>query len=276
MSKVWYITGASRGFGHEWATAALERGDCVAATARNLASLDDLVQRFGNRMLPLRLDVTDRAAVFASVQQAHDHFGRLDIVVNNAGYGQFGMIEEISEAQARAQFETNVFGALWVTQAVLPFLRGQRSGHILQVSSIGGISAFAGIGIYNSSKWALEGFSQALALEVANFGIHVTLIEPAAYATDWSGPSAKHASPLPAYDPARQQAQAARARRTTSPGDPAATSKAILKVVDSPNPPLRLFLGDGPLAIATQDYESRLATWREWEDVAVAAHGKKG
>lgn len=275
MGKIWFITGASRGFGREWASAALERGDRVAATVRDLASLDDLAGRFGEHLYPLRLDVTDRAAVFAAVRQANAHFGRLDIIVNNAGYGQFGMIEELSEAEVRAQFETNVYGALWVTQAALPFLREQRSGHILQVSSIGGISAFAGIGIYNASKWALEGLSQALALEVAGFGIRVTLIEPAAYATDWSGSSARHAQPLAAYEPARQAAQQARARRTVSPGDPSASRAAILKVVDTPDPPLRLFLGDGPLAIATQDYESRLATWRAWEDVSVAAHGKQ-
>lgn len=276
MSKVWLITGTSRGFGREWTVAALERGDSVAATARDLSSLDDLAGRFGARLLPLQLDVTDRSAVFAAVQQAHDRFGRLDIVVNNAGYGQFGMIEELSEAEARGQFEANVFGALWVTQAALPFLREQRSGHLLQVSSIGGISAFAGISIYNASKWALEGFSQALALEVAGFGIKVTLIEPAGYSTDWSGSSARHAQPLPAYEASRSQAQQARASRTVSPGDPTATSKTILKVVDAAEPPLRLFLGDGPLAIATRDYESRLAEWREWEAVSIEAHRKTG
>jgi NAD(P)-dependent dehydrogenase (short-subunit alcohol dehydrogenase family) len=155
-ARTWFITGSSRGFGREWAIAALERGDSVAATARDTSTLDDLVERFGDRILPLKLDVTDRAAVFAAVAAAHERFGRLDVVVNNAGYGQFGLIEEISEDEARAQFETNVFGALWVTQAALPILREQRSGHILQVSSIGGISAFPNIGIYNASKWALE------------------------------------------------------------------------------------------------------------------------
>ena len=142
MSKTWFITGTSRGFGREWTGAALERGDSVVATARSIASLQDLVERYPDTLLALPLDVTDRAAAFAAVQQGHAHFGRLDIVVNNAGYGQFGMIEELSEAEARAQFDTNVFGALFVTQAALPFLRAQGSGHILQVSSIGGISAF--------------------------------------------------------------------------------------------------------------------------------------
>ena len=275
MAKTWFITGASRGFGREWTIAALERGDTVAATARDTSTLDDLVQQFGDKILPLQLDVTDRDADFAAVARAHDHFGGLDVVVNNAGYGQFGMVEEISEAEARAQIETNVFGALWVTQAALPYLRAQGSGHILQVSSIGGISAFPNIGMYHASKWALEGFSQSLAREVAQFGIKVTIIEPAGYSTDWAGPSAKHATPNPAYDTFRERVQQERAKRQTNPGDPPATREAVLKIVDAEKPPLRIFFGDGPLAIATKDYESRLATWREWEPVSIAAHGSQ-
>jgi NAD(P)-dependent dehydrogenase (short-subunit alcohol dehydrogenase family) len=273
VPKTWFITGASRGFGREWTIAALERGDTVAATARDTDTLDDLVRQFGDKVLPLRLDVTDRDAVVAAVQQAHERFGRLDVVVNNAGYGQFGMIEEISEAEARAQFDTNVFGALFVTQAALPFLREQGSGHILQVSSIGGISAFPNIGIYNASKWALEALSQSLAAEVADFGVRVTIIEPGAYSTDWGGASAKHAAANPAYDAFREKAAEQRKARAGNPGDPVATRAAVLQVVDAENPPLRVFFGDGPLAIATRDYESRLATWREWEPVSVAAHG---
>ncbi|SEL95311.1 NADP-dependent 3-hydroxy acid dehydrogenase YdfG [Blastococcus sp. DSM 46786] len=275
MAKTWFITGASRGFGREWSIAALERGDTVAATARDTASLDDLVQRFGDRVLPIRLDVDDREAVFAAVAQTHDRFGGLDVVVNNAGYGQFGMVEEISEAEARAQFDTNVFGALFVTQAALPYLRAQGSGHILQVSSIGGISAFPNIGIYNASKWALEGFSQSLAAEVADFGIKVTIIEPGAYSTDWGGTSAKHATPDPAYDAFREKAAEQRKARAGNPGDPLATREAVLQLIDAKNPPLRVFFGDGPLAIATRDYESRLAEWRAWEPLSVAAHGNK-
>ena len=272
--KTWFITGTSRGFGREWAIAALERGDKVAATARNLATLDDLVAKYGDAILPIELDVTDRDADFAAVRQAHEAFGRLDIVVNNAGYGQFGMVEEISEAEIRAQLETNVLGALWITQAALPFLREQGSGHILQVSSIGGISAFMNTGAYHASKWALEGMSQSLAQEVAGFGVKVTLIEPAGYSTDWSGSSGKHATPLPAYEPVREQAAATRAKRFTAPGEPTATRDAILTLVDCENPPLRLFLGESPLGIATADYESRLASWREWQPVAASAQGK--
>jgi NAD(P)-dependent dehydrogenase (short-subunit alcohol dehydrogenase family) len=273
--KTWFITGTSRGFGREWAIAALDRGDTVAATARNVSSLDDLAAKYGEAILPISLDVTDRDAVFAAVRRSHERFGRLDIVVNNAGYGQFGFVEELSEQEARAQIETNLFGALWVTQAALPYLREQRSGHILQVSSIGGISAFANIGMYHASKWGLEGLSQALAREVAAFGIKVTLIEPGGYSTDWGGSSAQHTTPLPAYDDLREQAAKVRATRQATPGDPVATRAAVLRVVDAPEPPLRIFFGDGPLAIATADYESRLATWREWEPVSVAAHGRR-
>jgi NAD(P)-dependent dehydrogenase (short-subunit alcohol dehydrogenase family) len=272
-NKVWFITGASRGFGREWAMAALERGDRVAATARDLSTLDDLVTKYGDALLPLALDVTDRAADFAAVATAHDHFGRLDVVVNNAGYGQFGMIEELSEADVRDQIETNLFGALWVTQAALPLLRAQGGGHILQVSSIGGISAFPNIGAYHASKWALEGFSQALAQEVADFGIKVTVIEPGGFSTDWAGPSSRHAKANPAYNDLRERAQQRRAERTANPGDPDASSTAVLAVVDAENPPLRIFLGEAPLAIATADYDSRLALWREWQPVSVAAQG---
>ena len=271
--KTWFITGTSRGFGREWAIAALDRGDQVAATARDVSSLDDLAARHGEAILPIQLDVTGRDACCAAVRQAHGHFGQLDVVVNNAGYGQFGMVEEISEQEIRAQLETNLLGALWVTQAALPYLREQGGGHIVQVSSIGGISAFLNTGAYHASKWALEGLSQSLAQEVAGFGIKVTLVEPSGYSTDWAGSSAKHAAELPSYDGVRQQAVQARARRFPTPGDPAATRDAVLRLVDTPNPPLRLFLGEAPLGIAVADYESRLATWREWQPVAAAAQG---
>jgi NAD(P)-dependent dehydrogenase (short-subunit alcohol dehydrogenase family) len=271
--KTWFITGTSRGFGREWTIAALERGDRVAASARNVNSLKDLEETYGDRLLALPLDVSDRTAAFDAVKTAYDHFGRLDVVVNNAGYGQFGMIEEISEQEFRDQIETNLFGALWVTQAALPYLREQGSGHIIQVSSIGGISAFPSIGTYHASKWALEGFSQALAQEVSSFGIHVTLIEPGGFSTDWGGASAKIAAPNPAYDGVRAAATAFRAKRTQTQGDPSASSAAVLHLVDADNPPLRVFFGDGPLALATADYEQRLATWREWEWLSIEAQG---
>ncbi len=270
-NKTWFITGTSRGFGREWAIAALERGDRVAGTARDPSALDDLVQRYGDALLPLELDVTDRGADFEAVKRAHEHFGSLDIVVNNAGYGHFGMVEELSEDEARAQIETNLFGALWVTQAALPWLREQGSGHIVQVSSIGGISAFPSVGIYHASKWGLEGISQALAQEIREFGIYVTLVEPGGFSTDWSGPSAKRSAPLAVYDAQRERQQQRRAG--TEPGDPAASAHAILKVVDADPPPLRVFFGTAPLGIAEKDYEGRLAIWREWQPVSELAQG---
>jgi NAD(P)-dependent dehydrogenase (short-subunit alcohol dehydrogenase family) len=271
--KVWFITGTSRGFGREWAIAALQRGDKVAATARDTASLADLVDSYGDAVLPIQLDVTDRAADFAAVKQAHDHFGRLDVVVNNAGYGQFGFVEELSEQDARDQIETNVFGALWVTQAALPYLRAQRSGHIIQVSSIGGIVAFPNVGIYHASKWALEGFSQSLAQEVAPFGVHVTLIEPAGFSTDWSGSSSRTAEALPAYADLHAENERVRKTRWAAPGDPKASAAAVLKVVDAEQPPLRVFFGEAPLGLAKADYEQRLRTWEQWQSVAELAQG---
>jgi NAD(P)-dependent dehydrogenase (short-subunit alcohol dehydrogenase family) len=272
--KHWFMTGSSRGFGREWTLAALARGDKVAATARDVSTLDDVVARYGDQVLPITLDVTDRDADFAAVAQAHKHFGRLDVVVNNAGYGQFGMVEELSEEEARTQIETNLFGALWVTQAALPFLRAQGSGHFIQVSSIGGISAFPGIGMYHASKWGLEGISQALAQEVASFGIKVTIIEPGGFATDWGGSSARHAVPLEDYAAVWEETNRGRARRASRPGDPAASSAAVLKIVDMAEPPLRVFFGEGPLQIATTDYEARLANWREWQPLAIEAGGR--
>lgn len=271
--KVWFITGTSRGFGREWAIAALERGDKVAATARKTDTLADLAEKYGDALLPIALDVTDREADFAAVKAAHDHFGRLDIVVNNAGYGHFGFVEELTEAEARAQLETNLFGALWVTQAALPYLRAQRSGHIIQVSSIGGITAFPLVGIYHASKWALEGLSQSLAQEVAGFGIHVTLIEPGGFDTDWSGPSSTISQALPDYAELHQQVAEVRKQRWAKPGDPKASAAALLKVVDAERPPLRVFFGETPLQTARADYESRLANWEQWQPVAVQAQG---
>ena len=275
MTKVWFITGTSKGFGRIWATAALERGDMVTATARDVSALDDLAARFGERLLALPLDVTDKAAVDAAVRQAHERFGRLDVVVNNAGYGLFGMVEEVSEQEARAQVETNLFGPLWVTQAALPILREQGSGHIVQVSSIGGVNAFPNLGLYHASKWGLEGFTQSLAAEVKGFGIDVTLVEPTGYSTDWSGPSSVRATSLPAYDPVREGAVAARGAVRARRGLPEATGPAILELVDAEEPPLRVFFGIGPLEMMRGEYAERLQEWERWDGLSRRAHGEE-
>jgi NAD(P)-dependent dehydrogenase (short-subunit alcohol dehydrogenase family) len=204
MTKTWFITGASRdsdGNGRRL------RWNGETELRRRLAGSRHwtaLVDTHRDAVLPIQLDVTDRDADFDAVSRAAEHFGKLDVVVNNAGYGHFGMIEELTEHEVRAQLEANFFGALWVTQAALPIMRAQRSGHIIQVSSLGGITAFPAIGAYHASKWALEGFSQSLAQEVAGFGINVTPIEPGGYTTDWVGPSAKRSRENPAYAGVRE------------------------------------------------------------------------
>jgi NAD(P)-dependent dehydrogenase (short-subunit alcohol dehydrogenase family) len=271
-SKVWFITGTSKGFGRVWAQAALARGDRVAATARQVTTLTPLRERYADQVAVIPLDVTDKGAVGAAIRLAHARFGRLDVVVNNAGYGLFGAIEEVSEAEARGQIETNLFGALWVTQAALPIMRAQGSGHIIQVSSIGGVNAFPTVGLYHASKWGLEGFSQSLAAEVAGFGIKVTLVEPGGYATDWGGPSAQRAVQMPAYDAAR--AAVADIRSRNIPGDPEATGQAMLKVVDAKDPPLRIFFGSGGLPMTRAEYHRRIETWEKWNDVSVEAQGQ--
>jgi NAD(P)-dependent dehydrogenase (short-subunit alcohol dehydrogenase family) len=271
VSKTWFITGTSRGLGRAFTEVALDRGDRVAATARDAATLTDLTDRYGDAVLPLALDVTDRAAATAAVQRAAEVFGRLDVVVNNAGYGHFGTVEELTEAELRDQVETNFFGAVWVTQAALPVLRAQTSGHIVQISSIGGLAGLANLGAYNASKWALEGITEALSNEVGALGIAVTLVEPGGYGTDWAGDSAQHSAPNPAYEPIR--AAAAARRGGQAPGDPQGAAAALLELVDREQPPLRALFGGQALGIVSALYEKRLDTWRAGEDLARRAQG---
>lgn len=266
MSKIWFITGTSRGLGRSWATAALERGDRVAATARDISTLTDLLTRFDEAILPLELDVTDRAAGINAVEQAHRHFGSLDVIVNNAGYGHFGALEELSETEARAQLDTNLFGPLWITQAALPLLRAQGHGLIVQVSSVGGVVAYPGLGIYHASKWALEGLTEALSREVAAFGIKTMIIEPSAFSTDWAGESAFRSEPLPAYQPIRDY-QAAYFEGATHP-HPNASTDAVLTAIDAELPPARLVLGSSGIQTVLAAYEQRITTWREWEQLS--------
>ncbi|MEU4388436.1 SDR family NAD(P)-dependent oxidoreductase [Promicromonospora sp. NPDC023805] len=265
-SRVWFVTGASRGLGRAIATAALERGDRVAATARDVAALDDLVAEHGDAVVPLRLDVTDPAQAAAAVRAAAERLGRIDVVVNNAGHGLFGYVEEITPEQLREQLDVNLFGVLHVTQAALPVLRAQGSGHVVQVSSSSGVAAWPGLGGYSASKWALEGLSEALAQEVAGFGIRVTLVEPGPVDTAWRGESAVRAEPLPAYD-------ALRAAAWHPPGSssPADVARVVLAVVDADEPPLRILVGDLAADAVLPLTEDRLAGWRRWEDLGRSA-----
>jgi NAD(P)-dependent dehydrogenase (short-subunit alcohol dehydrogenase family) len=276
MSKVWFVTGSSRGLGRNFVEAALSRGDKVAATARNTASFDDLVATYGDAVLPLEMDVTDKAAVIESVERARQHFDRLDVVVNNAGYAQVGAIEELTEQELRDQLETNLFGAVWVIQAVLPHLREQRSGHVIQLSSAAGLIAMPLGGAYHASKWALEGLNEALAGEVAEFGVKVTIVEPGGFATR----KGKNPDPLnnghmaeanPAYVPLRQRLAALAGKQPS--GDPAAAAQALLRLVDSDNPPLRVLFGLGFYPMIQQAYADRLKTWDDWQDLSAAAQG---
>jgi NADP-dependent 3-hydroxy acid dehydrogenase YdfG len=270
--KVWFITGASRGFGRVWAEAALQRGDKVAATARQLAILADLTATYGANVLTLALDVTNPEQVKTAVAQAHAHFGRLDVVLNNAGYSLVGTIEEASLDEIRTMYETNVYGAVSVIQAALPLLRAQGSGHILGTSSAVGQITLPVIGYYCSSKWAFEAIHESLAVEVAPFGIKVTLIEPGAYATEFGSPeSLRFAAGLEAYTDFKNQFLAGLG--SMAQGDPAATPAAIFAVVDAEQPPLRLFLGSHNLPQVRTAYAERLATWEAWETVANAAQG---
>ncbi|HWK05088.1 MAG TPA: SDR family NAD(P)-dependent oxidoreductase [Puia sp.] len=271
MSKVILITGASRGFGKLWAEAFLRRGDKVAATARNLTALNDLVREYGDAVLPIQLDVNDRAACFAAVNKAEAHFGRIDVLINNAGYGLFGAIEETTEKQARDQMETNFFGLLWVTQAILPIMRAQKSGHIVQVSSFLGLVTLPVLGLYNASKFAVNGLSETLATEVKSFGIKVSLIEPNGFSTDWSGASAFQTEPNEVYAPIKKAFSEGAAPDTW--GKPEATVAAVLKLVDSKNPPLHLLLGKIAYPGVKQVYGERLASFEEWKEVSANAHG---
>ena len=272
--KVWFITGSSRGFGRVWTEAALKRGDKVAATARNLDSIADLQEKYGSNVLTIALDVTDGNQVKAAVAQAHAHFGRLDIVLNNAGYSLVGMIEEASADDIRMLYETNVLGPVAVIQAALPFLREQGGGHILGTSSNLGHVTLPVIGYYCSSKWAFESIHESLAAEVKAFGIKVTIIEPGAYATEFgSQESLKFAAGLDIYQDFKTHFFNSLGEMER--GDPNATPAAIFKIVDAENPPLRINLGSNNLPWTRAAYAERLASWEEWDAVSSAAQGTK-
>jgi len=270
--KIWFITGASRGFGRIWAEGALARGDKVVATARSVKSLSDLAEEYGDAVLPLALDVTRRDQVEAVIAKAHAHFGRIDVVINNAGYPLLGAVEEAAEADVRAQFDTNFFGALAVIQTVLPLLREQGGGHILGVSSVAGIHAGPLSSFYSASKYAFEALHEGLSREVAGLGIKVTLIEPGAYATEFgTGSSLKLAAGLDAYAEIRAQLYAYAAE--VELGDPLATLPAVLKIIDAQHPPLRFFLGTEGMPVARATFAERLAVWEAWESTSNAAQG---
>jgi NADP-dependent 3-hydroxy acid dehydrogenase YdfG len=272
MQKTIFITGASRGFGKLWTEAFLKRGDKVVGTARDLKSLTNLTKEYPNGFLPVQLDVTNREDCFAAIKKAQEHFGVIDVVINNAGYGLFGTVEETSDEDTRNLMETNFFGLVWITKAALPIMRKQGKGHIIQVSSLLGVNPFPLMGMYSASKFAMEAFSETLSMEVKDFGIKVTIVEPNGYATEFTSVSAVHAESMKEYEQLKAAVFAGFSDDLF--GVPEATVKAICKLIDSPAPPLRLFLGKNGLPVVTQTYQNRLATWEEWKDVSFEAHGK--
>ncbi|MEK8197911.1 SDR family oxidoreductase [Lysinibacillus sp. FSL M8-0134] len=268
-ARVWFITGASSGLGYEFTKRALELGDKVVGVARNIEKLKELQSQFEGRLLPLRLDVTNRSDVFATVKEAIKHFGQIDIVINNAGNMTLGMIEEFKEEEVRSQMETNFFGAVWVCQAVMPYLRGQGSGHIIQISSIGGLITGPMSGVYSASKFALEGLSEALAQEAAHFGIKVTIVEPGGYWTNLYLKMGFTTQKLE-YDSIREELAKQNATESVDSA-PKLAAEAIVKLVNCENPPLRLILGSVVYDLAIENAEKRIAIWQDWESVSRSA-----
>jgi NAD(P)-dependent dehydrogenase (short-subunit alcohol dehydrogenase family) len=271
--KVWFITGCSTGFGRELAKHLLENDYRVVVTARNADKVQDLVEINAENALAVSLDVTDKAQVAQAVAKAEDHFGKIDVLVNNAGFGYFGAIEESDETEVRAMFEANFWGLAEMTRAVLPKMREQKSGTIVNISSIGGIVGFPGVGYYNATKFAVNGFSDALQKEVAPLGIKVITVEPSGFRTDWAGRSANEA-----VNNIADYAETAGANQATirgysgnQPGDPVRAAKAIVQAVESENPPLNLLLGKAALKGARLKLENLKKDFDAWAEVSEGA-----
>jgi NAD(P)-dependent dehydrogenase (short-subunit alcohol dehydrogenase family) len=271
--NVWFITGCSTGFGRELAKQVLDRGYRAVVTARDPAKVEDIAAPHGDRALVLQLDVTDPVEVDAAAKSAEQRFGAIDVLVNNAGIGYFGAVEESDEAEVRRMFEINFFGLSHMTRAVLPGMRKRRKGHIVNISSIGGLRSFPSLAYYHATKYAVEGFSESLALEVAPLGIKVTIVEPSGFRTDWAGRSAAEATNrIPDYAPtAGKNRDDIRGYSGKQAGDPARAAAAIIAAVESPNPPLRLLLGKAALRGARGKLDLLKHDFDAWEKTTVAA-----
>ncbi len=272
-TKVWFITGCSTGFGRELAKSVLDRGHRAVVTARDPAKVEDIAKGRVDRALVLELDVTDPVEVRAAVTSAEKHFGRIDVLVNNAGIGYFGAVEESDDEEVRRMFEINFFGLSAMTRAVLPIMRKQRNGHIVNISSIGGLRSFPTLAYYNATKYAVEGFSEALSIEVAPLGIKVTIVEPSGFRTDWAGRSAAETkNRIDDYAPtAGKNLNDLRGYSGKQPGDPVRAAAAIISAVESPNPPLRLLLGKAALKGARGKIEMLKRDFDAWEKATVEA-----
>jgi len=271
MSKVWLITGSSRGIGRQLAEAVLANGQRLIATARKPEQLSDFLEKYGDQVRTIALDVTDPMAARSAVHSAIEAFGRLDVVVNNAGYGNIVPIEDLTDEDLRAQMDTNFFGVVNVTRAAIPLLRAQRSGHIIQISSIGGRLGSPGLSAYQSAKWAVEGFSEVLAKEVGPLGIKVTIVEPGGFRTDWAGSSMQIAEIREEYK-ATVGNHASHARQSSGKqqGDPNKAAQAILQIAQLTEPPLRLLLGSDAVYLAGIITAARSAEDEKWKSLSLS------
>ncbi|MDF5751868.1 SDR family NAD(P)-dependent oxidoreductase [Spongiactinospora sp. TRM90649] len=270
-ARVWFITGASRGLGRAFTEAALAAGDRVVAAARDLAPLADLAEKYQQDLVRLPLDVTDRAAVQEQTARAVAAFGRLDVVVNNAGVMLYGMLEEATEEQVRAHLDVNLFGAIWVSQAVVPYLRAQGSGHILQVTSMGTGGGFAAVGLYAAGKSALDSIGASLAMEVEPFGVKVTIVQMGGYDTGLFTTGTTATDAMPEYAPLR--ARLAEMWGDEAGPDPSTAAPVIMELVDMPEPPPRLIVGGASYDIVQQMDAERTRTYRAWESLSRKAPG---
>jgi NAD(P)-dependent dehydrogenase (short-subunit alcohol dehydrogenase family) len=271
MTKIWFITGSSRGLGKSLTEAVLKNGDHVVATARNTKQLDDLVQQYPDQLHPIQLDVTVKVQIHEAVAKAIEHFGRIDVLVNNAGFGITGAAEAFTDEQVRSQLETNLYAPIEVTRAVLPHMRKQRSGHILQISSLGGRVGSAGLTMYQAAKFGLSGFSEALSKEVAPLGIKVTSVEPGGFRTDWAGSSMSFAPEIEDYKSTIGGIKKFMESGDFVPvGDPDKAAKAMIELVNHPEPPLHLVLGSEAVGILQHADANRKAEFEEWMPVSLS------
>ncbi|SFD26293.1 oxidoreductase [Spirosoma endophyticum] len=271
MTKVWFITGSSRGLGRSLTEAVLAKGDNVAATARNPESLSVLVQKYPDQVYPVQLDVTNKDQIASAVEQTIAHFGRIDVLVNNAGFGIIGATEAFTDEQVRSQLETNLYAPIEVTRAVLPHMRKQRSGRILQISSIGGRVGSAGLSMYQAAKFGLGGFSEVLAKEVAPLGIHVTSVEPGGFRTDWAGDSMTYAAPVEGYETTvGQRVDFFKSGEIVPMGDPDKAAQVMIDLAEHPEPPVHLILGSEAVGILKQADAARQAEFEKWIPVSIS------
>ena len=278
MNKVWFITGCSTGFGRALANEVLALGQNVVVTARKTSDIEDIVAQYPDTAIAVQLDVTNKTEIASSVKIALEKFGRIDVLVNNAGIGYFGAIEESEDDEVRRMFDINVFGLGDMTNAVLPTMRKQKSGHIINIASIGGLVSFPGVGYYNATKYAVDGLSEALYKEVAHLGIKVTVICPSGFRTDWAGRSANNSKiEIADYEvSAHQNKNNIRGYSGNQPGDPIRAAKAIVKVTEVENPPLRLLLGAAALKNARLKLDVLITDFDAWAETSVGADFPQG